>query len=122
MEERLARLRASLPWIGLGAVASAALANWLSAWLLLLAPVLLVGAFLVWQLDPGREFFGWIVGLALLPILVVTSEPGCPVFETCEGEARSAWPYVVVSAALIGLGLVLATRASTSQGNRISAP
>lgn len=58
----MGRLAAALPWIGLGAVASIALASWFSLWILLLAPVLIVGGFLVWQLDPGREFFGWIAG------------------------------------------------------------
>jgi hypothetical protein len=63
----MGRLTAALPWIGLGAVASIALANWLSLWILLLAPVLVVGGFLVWQLGPGRESFGWLTGLACSP-------------------------------------------------------
>jgi hypothetical protein len=41
----MGRLTAALPWIGLGAVASIALANWFYLWIVLLAPVLLVGGF-----------------------------------------------------------------------------
>lgn len=110
----MGRLTATLPWIGLGAVASIVLANWFSVGILLVVPVLLVGGFLVWQLDPGREFFGWIAGLALLPILVATAEPGCPTFETCSGEPRTVWPYFVASAALVAVGLLVATRLPAS--------
>lgn len=106
----MGRLTAALPWIVLGAVASIALANWLSLWILLLAPVLLVGGFLVWQRDPGRELFGWIAGPALLPILVATAEPGCPTFETCSGEPRTVWPYFVAAVALVAVGLFVAAR------------
>lgn len=106
----MGRLTAALPWIGLGAVASIALANFFSLWILLLAPVLLVGGFLVWQLDPSREFFGWIAGLGLLPILVATAEPGCPTFETCTGEPRTVWPYFAASVVLVAAGLLVATR------------
>ena len=106
----MGRLTAALPWIGLGAVASIALANWYPSWILLLAPVLVVGGFLVWQLGPGREFFGWHAGLALLPILGATAEPGCPTFESCSGEPRTVWPYFVASVALVAVGLFVALR------------
>ncbi len=106
----MTRLTATLPWTGLGAVAAVAAANWLSGWVLLLVPVLLLGAFGVWQLDPGREFFGCLTGFALLPVLVVAAEPDCQVFQDCDGTPRTVWPAVLAAAALVALGLVVSLR------------
>jgi hypothetical protein len=84
--------------------------------------VLLVGGFLVWQLDSGREFFGWIAGLALLPILVATAEPVCLTFETCCGELRTVWPYLVAPVVLVAVGLFAAARLPTPDRLDVRAP
>lgn len=101
-------------------MSSAALANWSSVWIFLLAPVVIVGGFLVWQLDPGREFFGWIIGLALLPALVAIREPPCATFDSCSRNPGIMWLSLLLAVALVLIGLVVTIRPAVTQPDEAS--
>ena len=97
------------PWLALGLVAAVALANWSSTLILLLIPVVLVGALLIWRTDPGAEFFGCLVGLAALPLVLLFREPACLAQSGC-GPAKMIWPYLVAAVVLVVAGLTLTRR------------
>ncbi len=97
------------PWLALGLVAAVALANRSSVLIMLLVPVVLVGALLAWRTDPGAELFGCLIGLAALPLVLLLREPGCLARSGC-GPARVVWPYPVAAVVLVVAGLVLSGR------------
>lgn len=104
------RFVAATPWVFLGLLASVAFANWSTTSILLLAPVFLVGAILVWRRDPGREVFGALAGFSLLPLILLTREPPCLASGFCASDPVSSWLYAITALVLAGTVLVVRHR------------
>lgn len=101
------------PWVVLGALAGVALANIGSRWILLLVPVAVAGAVLIWQLNPKQEFFGSIAGFAVLPVIVGTRPVPCAL-DGCDITTQIVWPFLAVALALLVVGVLLGTRSPSS--------
>lgn len=101
-----AGLRRSAPWIVLGALSSVGLLGVLagSRTALLLVPVIVVGAFLVWQLEPQGEFYAALIGLAVLPLTLAVRTQLCPGWDR---PARCSEPFNPI-VFLLAAGLMLA--------------
>lgn len=103
-----------VPWVVLGVLAGIALANIGSRWIMLLVPVTVVGAVLIWQLDPRQELFGGVAGLAVLPVIVGTRPVPCAL-DGCDSATQIVWPFLAVGLALMVLGLYPSCRGRRRQ-------
>lgn len=100
-------------WVVLGALAGVALANIGSRWFMLLVPVAVAGAVLIWQLNPKQEFFGSIAGFAVLPVIVGTRPVPCAL-DGCDTTTQIVWPFLAVALALVVVGVLVGTRPASS--------
>lgn len=97
-------LRRAVPWIALGAMASVGLLAG-SRLTLLLVPTVVVGAFLIWQLQPRWEVFAALIGLAIMPLSLAVRTQICPDWD---GVTRCPEPYNPIGF-LLAAALMLAT-------------
>jgi len=97
-------------WVVVGAVAGVALANPFCPAILLLVPVGVATAWLLWNVESGREPAAFLVGAVSCPLLLAGQalHPDCPVggeFAGCEPGA--VWPWLTLTVLLAVTGVVL---------------
>ena len=109
-------------WTLIGALAGTALSDPFSRWVLLLVPVGLVVAGLLWTVEFGRETAAVLMGLSSYPLLLAfqARNPACLAageFATC--QPSSAWPWLGIAAALVITGSAV-VMAGASPSTRVS--
>lgn len=107
-------LRRSLvvSWTALGTLAGAALSSPMSRWILLLVPVVLIAAWLLWNERAGRESAAALIGIASCPALVAVRarDAACPLggdFASCEPVNVLPWVLGSILLVLVGSALLL---------------
>jgi len=100
-----------LAWIAVGLSAGIALGGAFSRWVLLLVPVGVVAAWLIWNVGFGREAGGVLLGVVSFPLhlAIQSRNPACPASgSSLEGcEHGLLWPWLSLATLLVAVGLVV---------------
>ncbi len=93
-------------WGVLGILAGVAFSDVFSRWVMLLVPVVLVAAWLLWNTGVGREAAAVLIGFSSCPFILATraGHPDCQAFGC---EPRPGWPWMVAAFVLVAGGLAL---------------